>query len=551
MKAETSNKEEKGITLIALVITIIVLLILAGVTIATLTGDNGILTKANEAKEQAEIGKEKEIVQLAATAVISTNNVIEKDSLQNELNRIVGDRKTEVYDYNQKLQVYFTDSKRYYEIDKNSNVELINVTNGEKKINIKCINSKNEVLKEIEVATLNDNCLIEPPEIERYESVESTFSKIITQNTEIKILYYYVIQKEDLVFTGLNSSGNVTENESEIESYMIGNGSSNNKNALKSTIDYDFVLYIPEEYNGKVVNKIGNYAFSGASNLTKLQLSNNLETIGLWSFNLCTKIKNLNIPDKVQVISGDCFHGCSGIETIQIGSGVKSIGGNAFVGCNNLKKVIYNNESTAIACNAFTSCPNWKEIEIDNDSLTFKVIDDVLYSYDLSKIIKVPTGYEGNFEVMDSIGNIGNWSFYGCTKLKNVKLGSSITNINGGAFWSCTSLEKVENLDKVKTIAGDAFHNCPKLNYVVIGENVTSIGGNAFVECSELKTLTIDSPIIAKNISSANACGCLVKYANTIYIKESIIEIGSYITQNFVSTNSDRDGYIKYEKGNS
>ncbi len=39
-----------GITLIALVITIIVLLILAGVTIATLFGENGILTRANDAK---------------------------------------------------------------------------------------------------------------------------------------------------------------------------------------------------------------------------------------------------------------------------------------------------------------------------------------------------------------------------------------------------------------------------------------------------------------------------------------------------------------------
>ena len=45
-------KTHKGITLIALVITIIVLLILAGVTIATLTGDNGILTKAQNAKEK-------------------------------------------------------------------------------------------------------------------------------------------------------------------------------------------------------------------------------------------------------------------------------------------------------------------------------------------------------------------------------------------------------------------------------------------------------------------------------------------------------------------
>ena len=41
-----------GITLIALVITIIVLLILAGVTIATLTGDNGILIYAEESHEE-------------------------------------------------------------------------------------------------------------------------------------------------------------------------------------------------------------------------------------------------------------------------------------------------------------------------------------------------------------------------------------------------------------------------------------------------------------------------------------------------------------------
>ena len=46
-------KEQKGITLIALVITIIVLLILAGVSIAMLTGDNGILTQANNSKSES------------------------------------------------------------------------------------------------------------------------------------------------------------------------------------------------------------------------------------------------------------------------------------------------------------------------------------------------------------------------------------------------------------------------------------------------------------------------------------------------------------------
>ena len=45
-------KTNEGITLIALVITIIILLILAGVSIAMLTGNNGILTRAQNAKNK-------------------------------------------------------------------------------------------------------------------------------------------------------------------------------------------------------------------------------------------------------------------------------------------------------------------------------------------------------------------------------------------------------------------------------------------------------------------------------------------------------------------
>jgi type II secretory pathway pseudopilin PulG len=54
------KRQENGITLIALVITIIVLLILAGVTIAMLTGDNGIISKAMQAKIRTEEAKETE-----------------------------------------------------------------------------------------------------------------------------------------------------------------------------------------------------------------------------------------------------------------------------------------------------------------------------------------------------------------------------------------------------------------------------------------------------------------------------------------------------------
>ena len=66
MMKENKNSQ-KGITLIALVVTIIVLIILAGVSIDMLVGDNGIITQANLAKKLTEVGSEKEAVQLIMT----------------------------------------------------------------------------------------------------------------------------------------------------------------------------------------------------------------------------------------------------------------------------------------------------------------------------------------------------------------------------------------------------------------------------------------------------------------------------------------------------
>ena len=63
-KEQKHKTKSKGITLIALVITIIVLLILAGVSIAMLTGDNGILTQARRAKEATETAAAEEAAQL-------------------------------------------------------------------------------------------------------------------------------------------------------------------------------------------------------------------------------------------------------------------------------------------------------------------------------------------------------------------------------------------------------------------------------------------------------------------------------------------------------
>ena len=82
------TKKQKGITLIALVITIIVLLILAAVTISALSGDNGILKRATEAKQKTRRADALEKIRLAVMTA-TTNGVGEAnpDDLKAELEK--------------------------------------------------------------------------------------------------------------------------------------------------------------------------------------------------------------------------------------------------------------------------------------------------------------------------------------------------------------------------------------------------------------------------------------------------------------------------------
>ena len=75
------KKNTRGITLIALVITIVVLLILAGITIAALSGDNGILTRAKEAKEKTELAQRDE-----EKTLLNMENILNNATSFNNIN---------------------------------------------------------------------------------------------------------------------------------------------------------------------------------------------------------------------------------------------------------------------------------------------------------------------------------------------------------------------------------------------------------------------------------------------------------------------------------
>lgn len=120
-----NKSKERGITLVVLVVTIIVLLILAGVTLNGIFDESGIINNAQKAKENSEIAEEKEIVQMAnifANQVSSTGDITSSD-IENAINEVGYEKNTTVMDDADFIVIRFNESNRNYTIDKNGYVQ--------------------------------------------------------------------------------------------------------------------------------------------------------------------------------------------------------------------------------------------------------------------------------------------------------------------------------------------------------------------------------------------------------------------------------------------
>lgn len=136
-------RKMRGITLISLVVTILVILILSGVAVATLTGNNGIINKSIIAKKQAIIADEKELLHLSTTSAISKdkNLKIEKDKLEFSLNYNIGnkDKTFEIIEYDNNVNirffvVKFLDSKNVYLVEDKKEAEWIGNLNDSEEV---------------------------------------------------------------------------------------------------------------------------------------------------------------------------------------------------------------------------------------------------------------------------------------------------------------------------------------------------------------------------------------------------------------------------------
>ena len=111
-----NRQKEKGITLIALAVTIIVMLILAGVTIAALTSENGIINQASKVKETSKVAKTEEEAKLEYSNLILEKQM-EGHGEETELSDVIGKLEENGYETGEKDgKNYIKIGEYYYEI---------------------------------------------------------------------------------------------------------------------------------------------------------------------------------------------------------------------------------------------------------------------------------------------------------------------------------------------------------------------------------------------------------------------------------------------------
>lgn len=111
------KKGIRGITLIALVVTIVVLLILAGASLNLVIGNNGIIRKAEEAREETIIGEEKSLIEMARMSIFMNKNgesSITSSEMQNELTNMGA--KVEVTPAGKNMTIKYTDTNHEYSL---------------------------------------------------------------------------------------------------------------------------------------------------------------------------------------------------------------------------------------------------------------------------------------------------------------------------------------------------------------------------------------------------------------------------------------------------
>lgn len=188
--AHTSKtRQNKGITLMALIITIVLMLILASITV-NVAINGGLFNYASDAKNSTEIASEKETV-IQASIIAEGNSKtgrITAQDMQKALNSITEENTATAIDTGDTITVKFNESNRCYEIDSKGNVEYVGKLK-EKTLTVQCTDSTGKILGEKTYTILKNKYSITPPEVEGYESAVEKIEGKIDENNYANLMF--------------------------------------------------------------------------------------------------------------------------------------------------------------------------------------------------------------------------------------------------------------------------------------------------------------------------------------------------------------------------
>ena len=334
------ERNKRGITLIALVVTIVVLLILAGVSISMLTGENGIITQASKAKDETEQARVEELVDLAVDSLIGENkgstSGITPQMIAAEVNKM--ESRDDVYAAGSEFptQIIFPEEKRKVEVNleqKEDLNEIYNVAVDESDIAPIDLFDY-EIIDEAEIGSLKTGALptkkariirIKEEYCNGFSEDEDTHYEINYNETKISdtlvIPYKVEINGEMYKITEvqLHAKGKASISFPKIETVIYPN-----------TVEKIYGIwsyYDNSESNNTTLRKvilpsklqiIDDAAFWLCTSLTNITIPNSVIRIGDRAFDSCTSLTNITIPNSVTEMGSDVFKGWTSTQTINV-----------------------------------------------------------------------------------------------------------------------------------------------------------------------------------------------------------------------------------------
>ena len=99
---------------------------------------------------------------------------------------------------------------------------------------------------------------------------------------------------------------------------------------------------------------------------------------------------------------------------------------------------------------------------------------------------------------LEKIETIGEYAFYECVYITNLRFGGSLTSIGAWAFTNCASAAVISLPDSLASVGEYAFASCASVTELYFGKNLREIGSFAFAACGSLGSITVASASPAK-----------------------------------------------------